>query len=508
IVLHRAGKDLRGRGRQLVDYHRQGAVVDHAGIGIIQHLHLSLGVAYQHTGALADEQAGQLGGLLQGAAAIVAQIQNDAVNVLFLQLAEQPANIAGGAAIIRITPAIGLEVDIEAGHLDHPDTVILALLVEFQHRGFGGLVLQFDRFTHQNHLAAGHVAGRVAGGNDFQAHGGALGAADQLDHFIKPPADHVDHFAVALGHADDAIGRSQLLALLRRTGRHQTDDLGVVVVALQHGADALEGQAHVDVEVLRVIRRHVLGMGVVDLGQGIDVVLEDVLAAGLIQALLLVGVALLEQLLDGLGFAARQFQPQYRILYLLTPEAVQRTVVSGPVGLLAVDQDHLVSAEVQLVYALAQQLAGKGDTLVGALDLAGMHGEADAQIAAQQQIVELVAVFGEVADIRFGKEAALGVEMAQVSVKDLAGQLVVQTYPVVVMATQQLHGVEAGDHLLTGRLQTLQIQNRDSANCRVRAGIGYAQTDKGNEAGFAQGGRWCHLRYRGRRAEGMLSLVC
>src|SRR5690554_3770903 len=395
IVLHRAGKDLRGRGRQLVDYHRQGAVVDHAGIGIIQHLHLSLGVAYQHAGTLTYEQAGQLGGLLQKAAAIVAQVQNDAVNVLFLQLAEQPANIAGGAAIIRITPAIGLEVDIEAGHLDHPDTVILALLVEFQHRGFGGLVLQFDRFTCQKQLADGHVTGRVAGGNDFQAHGGALGTADQLNHFIKPPADHIDHFAIALGHADDAIGRSQLLALLRRTGRHQTDDLGVVVVALQHGTDALEGQAHVDVEVFRVIRRHVLGMGVVDLGQGIDVVLEDVLAAGLVQALLLVGVALLEQLLDGLGFAAGQFQPQYLILDLLAPEAVQRAVVSGPVSLLAVDQDHLVAAEVQLVYALAQQLTGKGDTLVGTLDLPGMHGETDAQVTGLQQVIELVAVFGE-----------------------------------------------------------------------------------------------------------------
>src|SRR5690606_37077410 len=259
----------------------------------------------------------------QGAAAILAHGQHDAADVLIPQLAHQPASIAGVDAIIRFTPAVGPDVDIDAGRHDHPATVTLALLVEPQHRALGSLVPQFDRFTHQNHLAAGHVTGRVAGGNDFQAHGGALGTADQLDHFIKPPADHVDHFAVALGHADDAIGRSQLLALLRRTGRHQTDDLGVVVVALQHGADALEGQAHVDVEVLRVIRRHVLGMGVVDLGQGIDVVLEDVLAAGLVQALLLVGVALLEQLLDGVGFAAGQFQPQNLILYLLTPEAVQ-----------------------------------------------------------------------------------------------------------------------------------------------------------------------------------------
>src|SRR5690606_6675250 len=103
-------------------------------------------------------------------AAVVAQIQHYAIDFLLLQIAEQTTHVTGGAAVIRIATAIGLEVDIETGYFDDADTEVIALLIEFQHRRLGGLIFEFYCLTDQGDFTAGHVARRIAGRNDFQAY--------------------------------------------------------------------------------------------------------------------------------------------------------------------------------------------------------------------------------------------------------------------------------------------------------------------------------------------------
>ncbi len=186
-----------------------------------------------------------------------------------------------------------------------------------------GLVLELDRFAGDGDDLAGQVVRCVARRNDLQADHGALRTADQLDHFIQAPADHVDHFLVTLGNTNDLVGRRNLLGLVGRARWHEAYDLDLVVVALQHGADALKGQAHVDVEVFRAIWRQIVGVRIVGHRESVDVGLEDILGTGLIQARQLVLVALDQQFLDRLGVLAGDLQAQYLVLDAFAPEVVE-----------------------------------------------------------------------------------------------------------------------------------------------------------------------------------------
>src|SRR5690606_10294914 len=314
-----------------------------------QYINTAVAVAHQHGGALVDEQAGQLGGFLQGAAAIVAQVDDQAVDALLFQFLEQALHITRGALVVRVAGAIGLEVQVEGRNLDHAELELLAFVFQFDDRFLGSLLLELDRLAGDDHLAAGQVVRRVAGGDHLQADLRALGTADQLDHLVEAPADHVDHLLVILTDADDAVGRCQLLGLLGRTGGNQADDLHVLVVALQDGADALQRQAHVDVEVLGVVRRQIVGVRIVGLRESVDVGLEDVLAAGPLQPAELVAVAAGQQFLDGGHYLAGDLQKQDLVLDALAPEVIEGSAVARPGRLLAVHLETLVDGKVQLV---------------------------------------------------------------------------------------------------------------------------------------------------------------
>src|SRR5690606_37144216 len=387
IVLHGSGEDLRGRGGQAVDQHGQRARVVDALVLVGQHVDTAIGVAYQHGGSLFDEQAGQLGGFLQGAAAVVAQVDDHAVDLLLLQLVEQTFDVTGGALVVRVAGAEGLEVEVEGRQFDHAELVVTTFVLELQHLLLGGLLFQLDRFAGDGDHLAGLVTGRIAGRDHFQAYSGAFRTTDQLDHFVQAPADHIDHFIVALGDADDLVGWCDLLALLGRAGRHQTYHLDVLVVALQNGTDAFERQTHVDVEVFRVVRRQIGGVRIVGGGEGIDVGLEHVLTTGLLEARQLVLVALGQQLLDVLGFLAGDLQAQHFVLDALAPEVVELGAILGPWGFLAVYLEVFVDAEVDLVDAFAQLSQCKVQALFQAGQMAAIDGEARLEVAAFQQIV-------------------------------------------------------------------------------------------------------------------------
>ena len=95
-------------------------------------------------------------------------------------------------------------------------------------------------------------------------------------------------------------------------------------------------------------------MRVVGLREGVDIGLEHVLAAGLLETLALVLVAFLQQLLDVLAVFAGQLQAQHLVFHALAPEIVQFGLILGPRSFLAVDQQAFVEAEVDLVDTLGQ----------------------------------------------------------------------------------------------------------------------------------------------------------
>src|SRR5690606_23182291 len=120
----------------------------------------------------------------------------------------------------------------------------------------------------------------------------------------------------------------------------------------------------------------------------------------------LIPASLGQQLLDGLGLLASDFQTQDFILDPLAPEVVQFGLVLGPGGLLAVDQQFLIDAEVEAVDALVQQRQGILETALETFEMALVDGEARLEVAVLEEIVELVAPLAELVDIRRRQIAA------------------------------------------------------------------------------------------------------
>ena len=84
VVLQRAGEDLRGGGAEAIDQHRQRAGIGDAGLRVVLHFEFAGGDLELHHRALVDEQAGERGGFGQIAAAIAAQVEHQAVDLLGL----------------------------------------------------------------------------------------------------------------------------------------------------------------------------------------------------------------------------------------------------------------------------------------------------------------------------------------------------------------------------------------------------------------------------------------
>ncbi|MNC13905.1 hypothetical protein D3C75_616660 [compost metagenome] len=160
-------------------------------------------------------------------------------------------------------------------------------------------------------------------------------------------------------------------------------------------------------------------MRVVGLREGVDVGLENVLAAGLRQTLELVLVALGQQLLDRLGFLAGDLQAQHLVLDPLAPQLVECLAVRGPRRLLAVDLEAFVGAEVELLDALVEQGEGELQAFLHAFELALVDDEAGLQLAALQVVVEAMAPGLEVGNVAGGEVAARRVETLQVVVEHL-----------------------------------------------------------------------------------------
>ncbi len=186
----------------------------------------------------------EIGRFGQRAAALVAEIDDHAVDLVLLELAEQTLDIARRALVVGVAATARVEILIERRQRDHADMARVIAGLDLDHRFLRGLLFDADLLARQRERLVLAVGAGV-GGQDFQAHDRILRAADLFHDIVEAPADHVDDRAVlALADADDAITDLVLARQRGRAARHDLANRGVVlVVTLQHRAGCPRARA-------------------------------------------------------------------------------------------------------------------------------------------------------------------------------------------------------------------------------------------------------------------------
>ncbi len=218
--------------------HHQRPFVSHCQIGIHGLLDRAVGLADLHHRVGFDEQAGQLDGFFQGAAPIVAQVENDPGDVFLLQLVQELDHVRGGAFRLRLVlRAGGVKRGIEGRQVNHAQPEVSAPGVRpFDDLGFGRGFSQRDFIPdHAHDVARGGIRSL---GNDGEAHFGALGPANKLHGFGQAHVHDVHGRLVALRNGDNPVIDLDEFALDRRPARQQPANLAVAVIGLQFSADA------------------------------------------------------------------------------------------------------------------------------------------------------------------------------------------------------------------------------------------------------------------------------
>src|SRR5690554_3890120 len=484
VTLDGTGKNLRGRSAHAVNQNHQRAIVNDGRVFVVQYLDIVVGVADLYRRALINKQAHQIVGLVQGTATVVTQIHHDAIHAVAFEFVDQPAHIPGGALVVGIAGLHGLEVGIEGGDGNHADAVILAFAFKFDDFTAGALLLQFY-LVPTDVDGAGHAFISRIGRDHFEGNCGVAGATDQVDHFVQAPTDHIHRLFVFLRHGDDAIGRLELALFGRRPAGHQADNLGVLVVRLEHRADPFQRKAHVDIEVFRGARREVSRVGVPHTGKRVHVSLEGVLTAGLIGAFELAFVPAAQVVLYGVIVCTVQALRQNRVLDAFDPELIQGCFVGLPGRFRTIYTDLVVGLEVELVNALVDNPEGKlqafGDALLdqivnikARLELAGLEGRSKSATQRTQRI-----------NILLSEVNTLAVEVVQVGIKDITRELIADAQ-VAEMGELQLTGDEdVGSGLVNRRRYRLKAA-RVLKLCLQAGQSGHqkGQAKRGAQAGF------------------------
>ena len=455
-----------------------------------------------HDGAALDERAGEVDRLGERAAAVAAEVEDDALDALLLEVGEDLKHVAAAAAGLGLA---ALHVRVELGQADDAELALGAARVgDLLHLAFGRLLLEFHLVADDLDLAD-RAAARVGGGEDGQDDLGALLAADLADGLLERQVEDVLGRLVALRDRDDLVADLEATVLRGGAAGDEALDLGGAVLARQQRADAEEGQAHGNVEILGVIGREVVGVGVVGLGEGVEVAVKDERGVVVVQDGLKALVGLEDRLLglhlqlglglggqvaagllgvvpaggrgrrigggglgDGVGglwilerHLAGYEAPDVFILDAAAPEVVPLGLIFGPGGLLALPLVLLARGEVE---AVGEDLLDAGDAVADALleDLVDVEGHP--QVAALQLVIQLVRVLAELLHIGREEEDVVEVEAVEVDVQRRLGDRVVDGLARQVHARQ--HGRQlAGD-------ADLALLRREGPGGRIRDGGG------------------------------------
>ena len=363
-----------------------------------------------HHRAFVDEQAGEFDRFGQRTAAVVAQIDHHAVEILRSEAAQQFFGIAGGGRIVVAVAALAFKILIERRQFDHADAA-RGLAVDarhIQHLALRGLFFQPDLRAVKHdpvRLAVQHRFGR----HDIQTHLGTLRAFDLADHIIDAPADDIFHRAVgALAHGHDAVAGFELAAEDGRATGDQLTDHYHVVLLLQLRADPFQRQAHALLEAFGRARVEIIGVRVDRCCVCIEEGLERIDAVELRHALGQIGVALVQGLADLVGLLARQLQTQPVVADRLLPELVQFGGVGHPRRIFAVVCPAVAAVEAENIFV--EQTAGMGHAFVDPLLVQREHFERRSDFAALDRVVERRAIGGERVNVGRGEKQLGGIQ--------------------------------------------------------------------------------------------------
>ena len=149
VILDCGRENLRGRRGCAIDEHRERTVPGHARMRIFFLFDLAACAAHLHDRALVDEEAGEIGRLGERAAAVVAKIDDDAVDLFLLELAEELLDVARRALVVGVAAAARVEILIEGRQRDDADVARVIAGLDLDHRFLGGLLLDADLLARQ-----------------------------------------------------------------------------------------------------------------------------------------------------------------------------------------------------------------------------------------------------------------------------------------------------------------------------------------------------------------------
>ena len=128
--------------------------------------------------------------LLQGAAAVVPEVNHQPLNPFSHQLRNQSLDIARGRSIVLVPTTIGVEIDIKSRDIDYAYAVPLVRLIgEFDDLLLCGLLLKLDLIAPYRHHAT--LVCLALAGDDFEPDYSIPRAPNQIDYLVKSPAHNV-----------------------------------------------------------------------------------------------------------------------------------------------------------------------------------------------------------------------------------------------------------------------------------------------------------------------------
>jgi len=142
-------------------------------------------------GPLVDEEAYHFDDITEGAAGIIAKVEDDAVDVFFLQLDQFLRNIDIAAITVLV-----LEIGVEFGKIDIADLAFVGV----DDDAAGELLILDDLIADEGNDLDGAI-GLFEGKADFSA----FAAADDLDGVGDGITGEVDGFLAALGNFEDGV---------------------------------------------------------------------------------------------------------------------------------------------------------------------------------------------------------------------------------------------------------------------------------------------------------------
>src|SRR5690625_3862966 len=177
--------------------------------------------------------------------------------------------------------------------------------------------------------------------------------------------------------------------------------------------------------------------------EGVEVKLEHVIDGRLVQLTELVAVAFGEELLSLLLGAVCQHQSQQGIFHAAAPQVVCLLKVREPRRVLALGFQLLIEGKVEFPAAFKNFQIGF-EAIHDAGTIAIEYCKSGGEIATPQLIVESMTPASKLIDITFQEVAFGRIQLLEVGVEQLLGQLIVEGQIAVVLPGQDIEYLDDG----------------------------------------------------------------